>query len=123
MNIKREKPVTGITGLKNKVNRLTITQFNLTEFYSDSNPFLKKLAGLIADDVPYSCVYCREDFTGCGVWMMFCETVKGLINIHVAFSCQTCYREITEAKPAKSAKMKARGLRNLFSIIKNSEVI
>ena len=118
MNNQKQKPVTAITGSRNRINRLSITQLNVAEFFAARNRFQKRLLELIADDVPYDCIYCREHFTGCGVWMTFLDPPRA----HVAFTCQTCYREYKEAKPAKAAKMQAKGIRRLFLIINASEV-
>jgi hypothetical protein len=117
MKWQKQKPVIAVTGFR-KINQLSITQFNVAEFFADGNRFQKRLSELIADDVPYNCVYCKEYFTGCGVWMTFLD----LPSVHVAFTCQTCYREYKEAKPAKAAKMQAKGIRHLFSLIAASEV-
>ena len=117
MNGQKQEPVTAMTGSR-KINKLSITQFNVAEFFTDSKVFQERLGELIADDVPYNCVYCKEHFTGCGVWMTFLD----LPSVHIAFTCRTCYREYKEAKPAKAAKMQAKGIRRLFSIIAASEV-
>jgi hypothetical protein len=122
MKRQKQEPVIAVTGSRNKINKLSITQFNVAEFFTDGNQFQNRLAELIPDNVPYQCVYCQEDFTGCGVWMTFLDPHPAAVSIHVAFTCQTCHRELKDAKPPKAAKMQAKAVRHLFSLIAASEV-